>query len=197
MVEAPPWDPFSTDFSAQEQNMFNYRGRFNSPNTPARGQSFINSATLYAYDAADVKDDENNATVLESFVTTMSLPVAQVNTKKVPGLTIWCLPRSGVYRPRKYLIWFIIPHSMVSAQCCIHPCLGSLGQMIISYGAEGYHMMCRVINYLPLQCSGKATNVHRILPPILTAHAHSPWSWKVKPIRHCPYFFSRMGCHWL
>ena len=39
--------------------MFNYRGWFISLNTPARGQLFTNSVTLYAYDAADVMDDDN------------------------------------------------------------------------------------------------------------------------------------------
>ena len=53
--------------------MFNYRGWFVNPNTLARGQLFINSVTLYAYDAADVMDDDNYATVLESFVITPSL----------------------------------------------------------------------------------------------------------------------------
>ena len=41
--------------------------------TPARGQYFINSVTLYAYDATDVIDDVNFATVLESFVIISSL----------------------------------------------------------------------------------------------------------------------------
>ena len=59
MVEAPPWD-------LQKQSMFDYRGWFVSPNTQARGQLFINAATSYAYDAADVMDDDNYATVLDS-----------------------------------------------------------------------------------------------------------------------------------
>ena len=49
--------------------MFNYIGRFVSPNTPARSQKFVNFVTFYAYDAADVMNDDNDATVLESFVT--------------------------------------------------------------------------------------------------------------------------------
>ena len=53
--------------------MFNYRVQFASPNTPARGQLFINSVTSFAYDAVDVMDDDNYATLLESFVTTSSL----------------------------------------------------------------------------------------------------------------------------
>ena len=58
-VEAQPWDLSIHDFTCQEQTTFDYRGRFFSPNTPA-----------YAYDAADVMNDDNYATVLESFVGT-------------------------------------------------------------------------------------------------------------------------------
>ena len=65
-----PWDPSSPEFNMHEQNMFNYRAQFVSPNTPARGQLYINSVTSYAYDAASVMDDDNYATVLESFVNT-------------------------------------------------------------------------------------------------------------------------------
>ena len=85
-MEAPPWDPSSNEYSHQEQSMFGYRGWFVKPNTPARGQLSINAVTLYAYDAADIMDDDNYATVLESFVSTLSLQVAQVNMEKVSGL---------------------------------------------------------------------------------------------------------------
>ena len=86
MTEALIWDPSSPEFSKQEQSMFNYREWFVSPNTPARGQLFIKSVTLYAYDAADVMDHDNYVTVMESFVSTLSFQVAQVNIKKVSGL---------------------------------------------------------------------------------------------------------------
>ena len=73
MKEAQPQDPSSVEFSRQEQSMFDYGGWFVSPNAPERGQLFINSVTLYAYEAADVTKDDNYATVLESFVNTSSL----------------------------------------------------------------------------------------------------------------------------
>ena len=73
MTEALIWDPSRAEFSKQEQSMFNYREWFVSPNTPARGQLFIKSVTLYACDAADVIDDDNYVTVLESYVTMSSL----------------------------------------------------------------------------------------------------------------------------
>ena len=63
MAKAPLWDPSSPEYSYQEQSMFNYRGQFVSPNTPARGQLFINSVTPYAYDATDVMDDDNYISV--------------------------------------------------------------------------------------------------------------------------------------
>ena len=43
----------------------------------------INSVTSYSYDIADVMDNDNYATVLETFVRTLSLQVAQVATEKV------------------------------------------------------------------------------------------------------------------
>ena len=73
MMETPPWDPPSPEFSRQEQSMCDYRGWFVSPSTPAWGQLFMNSVTLYAHDAADVMDNDNYATMLESFVSTLSL----------------------------------------------------------------------------------------------------------------------------
>ena len=38
---------------------------------------------MYVYDAAGVTDDDNFATMLESFVNILSLCVAKLNTKKV------------------------------------------------------------------------------------------------------------------
>ena len=93
IVEAPPSDMSSSEFSSQEQWMFNNRGWFVSPNTPAREQSFINYVTSYAYDAAYVMDNNNYAPVLESFMSTSSLHVAQVNTKKVSGHDHLVLPK--------------------------------------------------------------------------------------------------------
>ena len=37
MVEAPLWDPSSPEYSCQKQSMFDYRGWYVRPNTPARG----------------------------------------------------------------------------------------------------------------------------------------------------------------
>ena len=70
MMEAPPWDLSSPDFSHQELSMLDYRRQFVSLNSQARRQLFLNSVTSYAYDDADVMDDDNYSTVLESFVST-------------------------------------------------------------------------------------------------------------------------------
>ena len=66
MAKAPPWDPSSPEFNSKEHSMFVYRGRFVNSDTPASKELFIYSITLYAYDAADVMDDNNDATMLES-----------------------------------------------------------------------------------------------------------------------------------
>ena len=59
IVQVPPLDLSSPEFSSQEQSMFIYRGQFVSPNTPPRGQLFTNSVTSHAYAAADFMDHDN------------------------------------------------------------------------------------------------------------------------------------------
>ena len=73
MAKVAPWDLSSPEYSHQEQSTFHYRGQCVSPDTPSIGHFFINSITWYAYDATDGMDDDNYATVLESFVITTSL----------------------------------------------------------------------------------------------------------------------------
>ena len=73
MIKAPTWDLLSPEFSKQEQNMFDERGWFLICNTPAWKQLFLNSVTLYSYDAAYVMDNDNYATVMEGFVIISSL----------------------------------------------------------------------------------------------------------------------------
>ena len=45
------------------------------------GKLFINSVKSYTYDAADVMDDDDYATLLEDYVTSSSLHVTKVHTK--------------------------------------------------------------------------------------------------------------------
>ena len=78
-VEASSWDLSSPEFSRQVQSILDHRGQFVIPTTPARGQLFISSVTLHAYDAADVMDDDNYTTMLEYFVIFSSLQVEEVN----------------------------------------------------------------------------------------------------------------------
>ena len=82
MAEAPPLDPSSPTYSCQEQNSqwklhcethLALRGWFVSPTTPARGQLFINSVVSYDYDAVDVMDNKNYATMIDSFVNKLSV----------------------------------------------------------------------------------------------------------------------------
>ena len=83
--------------------MFKYRGLFVRPSLPARGQLSVNSLILYAYDSAYVMDNGNYATVLESFVSTLQLQVAQVNTEKVSGLDHLVLAKKWGIPPEKAL----------------------------------------------------------------------------------------------
>ena len=66
-VEVTPWDLSSPEFSRQEQSVLDYRGWFVIPNAPERGKTCTISVTWYAYDAEDILDDGNFATVLESY----------------------------------------------------------------------------------------------------------------------------------
>ena len=47
------------------------------------------------------------------------------------------------------------------------PYLCGIGQMIISYSIEGYHIICTVIHYLLLQCPGEARGVTNFCWPHL------------------------------
>ena len=166
MVEAPPWDSSSSEFSRQEQSMFNYRGWFFIPPTPVRWQLFINSVTSYVYDATDVMDDDNFATVLESFVNILSLQVTQVNSKEALALDHLGFTKK----------WDISPKKELNMMPCITHCgvytvannsyLDVLGLIVSNCSTESYYIMCIVIHCLLLQCLGKAINVHRFLPLI-------------------------------
>ena len=103
-AEVPLWDPSCPEFSRQEQCMFDYRGCFVSLTTVANRHLFINSVQLYAFDAADVTDNDNFFTVLERFVNTSSLTVHKLIPKMYQGSTIWFLPESGVFQSRKHLM---------------------------------------------------------------------------------------------
>ena len=89
--------------------MLDYRGWFVSPTTPSRGQLFINSVTLYAYDTADAMDDDNYATMLESFVSTSSIQVAQVNTENISILDRLVFAKKLGISPDKAL--YMISHT--------------------------------------------------------------------------------------
>ena len=174
MVKVPLWDLSSPWYSHQEQSMFDYRGWFVSPNTTPRGQLFINSVTSYAYDAADVRDDDNYATLLKSYDTTSSLWVAKVHTEMVPALDHLVLAKKWGISPEKTLNMIHCTTQQGVQQCCTHPYLGGFGEMI-----EDYHIICTVIHCLPLQCLREAIGAHQYSPPILAGHSYSQWSWKV------------------
>ena len=132
---------------------------------------FINSVTSYAYDAADVMDDDNYAAVKASFASTLSLQVTQVYTKKVSGLDHLVLVKKWGISPKK------TPNTICNTTedgvCMVlNSSLGGLGQMIVSYSTGVYLIMCTVINCLPLKCPGEGIS-DRFLPPILVGHVCS------------------------
>ena len=115
--------------------------------TLQQGTIIYNFLMLYAYDVADVIDNHNYATVVESFVSTSLLQAAQDYTKKVSGLDHLVLSKKWGISPEKILnMIHSTTHNMVFTQCCIYPCLGGLGQMIICYGIEDYCTTYTVIH---------------------------------------------------
>ena len=103
MAEASWWDPSSPEFHRQEQSMLDHRGLLVIPTIAARGQLVINCFTSYAFNAADVMDNDNFATVLETYVTISFLQITQVNTEKVPSFDHLVLARKWCISPEKAL----------------------------------------------------------------------------------------------
>ena len=82
----------------------------------------MNSVTTYAYDAADVMDNDNYTTVLESLVSTLSLQVAQVHSEKVSGLDHLVTAKKWGISPKKALN--MICHTTQCGVCTVlHPSL--------------------------------------------------------------------------
>ena len=61
----------------------------------------MNSISTNGFKDVDVMDNDNYATVLERFVISSSLQVAQVSTKKIPGLDHVVLVKKWVISPMK------------------------------------------------------------------------------------------------
>ena len=140
-------------------------------------------------------DDDNFATVLESFVATSSLWVAKVHAKKVSGLDHLVFAKRWGISPKKALN--TIHHTV---QCEVHTVVHlSLSQQFRinhhQYCTVHCHRICSVKHFLSQQYQGETSGVHRYLPLTLVSHVCSQWSWKVKPRRHCPFFFNGTGCH--
>ena len=98
MTKTPPWDLSNPEYCKQKQRMFHYRGLFVHANTPTKGQLFFSSVLSYTYDAADVMNHSNFATMLESFFCYVIKCVAQVTIEKLSRLDhlvfakMWCNP---------------------------------------------------------------------------------------------------------
>ena len=173
--------------------MFDYRRCFVSLNTSEREQLFINSVTLYAYDAADVMDDNNYATVLDSYVTTSSLPVAKVRTEKVPGLDHSVLAKRWGISSKKAMntICWTTQHGVHTV---LHPML------LRWFRTNDHHLRYRRLPHnaysdtlFATTVSSRGNRCAQILATNLDGHACSQWSWNVKPTRHSPFFFQQDG----
>ena len=112
----------SPEFSGQEQSMDDCRGWFICCNTPASGQLFINSVNLYDYDAADVMEHDNYATVLESLVNTLWLHIAQVDTEKVSWHDHLFIAKKWGISPKKALN-MICHTTQCGVKTVMHPSL--------------------------------------------------------------------------
>ena len=151
MAEVPRWDPPSPVYSCQEQNS-QWKLLLWNPSSPEKTicQPWHSSNMTIIYQLWHIvwiwwwrcKDNENYATMVNSFVNKLSVQVASANTKRYQGLAMWLEAFNMIYHTTQ----------VVSAQCCICPCLGGLGQVIISYGGVDYCITCTVINCLSLQC---------------------------------------------
>ena len=165
MAEAPLWDTSSHEFSRLEESMFDYRGWFVNSYTPPRVKLFISYVTSYAYDAANIMDNNNYDTVLEHFVITSSLWVAQVNTVKVTWLDNLVIAKKWGILPKKALnmIHGTTQHGIHTA---LHPSLSwQFSTNNHHWLIRDYHIMFTMIDCLSLQCLGEETGVHRFLPP--------------------------------
>ena len=91
------------------------------PTTSVKGQLFFSYISSYAFDIVDEMDDDNFATVLESYVTISSLQVAQFDTEKVQVLDHLVIAKKWFCYLRMPLMCFFLPHSIVSTWCGINP----------------------------------------------------------------------------
>ena len=107
--QAPSLNPWSPEFSSQEQSMLDYRRWFVLLTTPARGHLFFNSITLYACDAADVMDTDNSTIVLESFFIILSFCEAHGNIKNVSVFDHLVLSKKYGKSPKR-AFWFVRSH---------------------------------------------------------------------------------------
>ena len=149
MAEASLCDPSSFEFSCQEQSMLDCRVWLVIPINLARGQSFINSVILYAYDAAD-------ATVLEFFYHHITASCTH-EFQECTALNHSVLAKKWCISPMKALNMINVPYSMVSTQCCIHPYLphnvysDTLFANIMQIFATDFGLLCSFLILMKLK----------------------------------------------
>ena len=102
-------------------------------------------------------DDDNYATVLKSFDSTLSFGVAQVNTKKVLVLDHFVLAKKWGILPKKALN-IIHCTTQLGVHTVLHPSLELVNKDFFLYHDQ---IMCTVMHCLPLQCLEEIIGVHR------------------------------------
>ena len=86
----PPWDPSTNEYSARETRMLDHQGQISIPATAAREPVFVNTVVSYslAYDAADVVDNDNLATELESQIQISIVLIGMVRKPSIEPIAL-------------------------------------------------------------------------------------------------------------
>ena len=99
-AEEPPWDPSTSEYWERETGVTNHWGQISIPATAARGPVFVNAVVSYSlvYDAADVMDNDNLATALESQI---QISIALIGTVRKLLIDPIVLPKWWSITPEK------------------------------------------------------------------------------------------------
>ena len=155
----------------------------------------INSVKSYAYDAADVMDDDNFTTVLDSYVTTSPLQAAKVSAMKVSRLDHLVLAKRWGISPQKTLN--TIRQTTQHGVCTVlHP---SVSRWFRTNDCQSWYRRLPHNVYIDaLFVTTVSRRGNRCAQIFATDFG---WSrlflmrLKSEAIKHCPFYFSGMGCH--
>ena len=170
--------------------MFDYKEWFVSPNTPVRGQPFVNYITSYTYVNLDIMNNDNFATLLECFVNTSELWVAQVNINKVLGLNHFVLAKKWDISPKKAL------HTICHATQWLYP---SMPKQFRRNNQQSWYrrLLCNMYSdtLFATTVSRRDNRCTQIFAANFGWSCLFPMKMKSEAHGHCHFSFSRMGCH--